>query len=504
MLKCGSTYLSTSVSVATVLRRLRLPDKTRRLWIDTISINQEDDVEQTCQVKLMHRIYKAAYRTIIWFGEADKSTGVAFKMLEALHAVCIEARKLGDGQPCTFETLKQCSLPSSDDSRWEAFERLLFNRWFTRTWVLQEVCLSSNSWVHKGPHQIEWSKLSLVVSALVQSQACDHLRIKIHPAYPTSTFWARWSDRANLLSLLCFSIDMTSTKKVDKVFALIGLATDQASTLHLIDYSKTASDIYLAIAKHYLGQGYMAVLNLASDPSFRELNELPTWVPDWSCWPRAQPMLRVKQSCDSNGDHTLNCANVTPNFSRDGSVLVLRGIISDRVRAVGTTLPHPINISHRAVALGFIKQWHGIARSRSTYPTGESIDEAFARTIIMDWKLKSGRDRGELFHAYMKQFLFGRSRVHNTTPYLGTSEFHKQIRYSCMKRTFFVTDSGYFGVGPYHLRPGDQVALFANGVTPYIIRKAGKGKHSFVGDAYIHGMMDADLSMTALEDVYLV
>lgn len=60
------------------------------------------------------------------------------------------------------------------------------------------------------------------------------------------------------------------------------------------------------------------------------------------------------------------------------------------------------------------------------------------------------------------------------------------------------------GVGPYHLRPGDRVAIFACGVTPYIIREAGADSYTLVGDAYIHGRMDEKASMLHLEDITLL
>jgi hypothetical protein len=47
-------------NLLTALKRLRLPDGSRRLWIDAICINQEDGREIFHEVRLMTNIYSIA------------------------------------------------------------------------------------------------------------------------------------------------------------------------------------------------------------------------------------------------------------------------------------------------------------------------------------------------------------------------------------------------------------------------------------------------------------
>ena len=56
------------------LRRLRLPRRSRRLWIDAVCINQDDNDEKTAQIAVMGAIYSKARRTIIWLGEDSADT----------------------------------------------------------------------------------------------------------------------------------------------------------------------------------------------------------------------------------------------------------------------------------------------------------------------------------------------------------------------------------------------------------------------------------------------
>ncbi|KAK6428583.1 hypothetical protein LTR95_015273 [Oleoguttula sp. CCFEE 5521] len=53
------------------LRRFRLQDKPRTLWVDAICINQKDNVEKTRQVQIMGHIYRYADRVIVYSGQAE-------------------------------------------------------------------------------------------------------------------------------------------------------------------------------------------------------------------------------------------------------------------------------------------------------------------------------------------------------------------------------------------------------------------------------------------------
>ena len=52
------------------LRQLRLPEKTRVLWVDAVCIDQTDNQERNHQVTLMRMIYTQANRVIVWLGNS--------------------------------------------------------------------------------------------------------------------------------------------------------------------------------------------------------------------------------------------------------------------------------------------------------------------------------------------------------------------------------------------------------------------------------------------------
>lgn len=49
------------------------------IWIDAISINQDDDIEKSAQVNMMGTIFHDASRVIVWLGKSSLATDLALK-----------------------------------------------------------------------------------------------------------------------------------------------------------------------------------------------------------------------------------------------------------------------------------------------------------------------------------------------------------------------------------------------------------------------------------------
>lgn len=68
-------------------------------------------------------------------------------------------------------------------------------------------------------------------------------------------------------------------------------------------------------------------------------------------------------------------------------------------------------------------------------------------------------------------------------------------------QNFFITKSGYIGIGPPNTKTGDQIWVFSGGNVPFVMRevdgrKAACPQLTLIGDAYVHGIMDGE----AVED----
>ncbi|CZR65469.1 uncharacterized protein PAC_15369 [Phialocephala subalpina] len=69
IITCNGQQHPVTPNLALALKRLRLPDTTRIVWIDAICVNQEDLEERSQQVQLMRVIYSQAWRVVVWLGE---------------------------------------------------------------------------------------------------------------------------------------------------------------------------------------------------------------------------------------------------------------------------------------------------------------------------------------------------------------------------------------------------------------------------------------------------
>jgi hypothetical protein len=82
----------TRENLEAALRRLRLKERPRILWVDALCIDQINIEERNAQVGLMRDIYKGASRVLIFLGLAENDSDVAMDLINGdLDAGCDEA-----------------------------------------------------------------------------------------------------------------------------------------------------------------------------------------------------------------------------------------------------------------------------------------------------------------------------------------------------------------------------------------------------------------------------
>lgn len=64
-------------------------------------------------------------------------------------------------------------------------------------------------------------------------------------------------------------------------------------------------------------------------------------------------------------------------------------------------------------------------------------------------------------------------------------------------RCMITTNNGDIGFAPIESEPGDVVVAVVGGSVPYVLRPTGRGRgrqreYTFIGDAYVHGVMDGE------------
>ncbi len=59
-------------------------------------------------------------------------------------------------------------------------------------------------------------------------------------------------------------------------------------------------------------------------------------------------------------------------------------------------------------------------------------------------------------------------------------------------RTVMVTTSGWMGVVPVEAQVGDLICVVSGQETPYVLRRKAGDRYTFVGECYVHGIMDGE------------
>lgn len=134
------------------LQSIRSKDSMTTIWIDALCINQGSLSERASQVSLMGEIFGQATHVTIYQSPVDPSVSLAvtiiaqiFQALRAIHGENASGMYL---TPEQFNFSSQVELntpdgPLSVNDELQALFRFFSNKWFRRTWVLQEVKTTS-------------------------------------------------------------------------------------------------------------------------------------------------------------------------------------------------------------------------------------------------------------------------------------------------------------------------------------------------------------------------
>ncbi|KAI0182517.1 heterokaryon incompatibility protein-domain-containing protein, partial [Xylaria flabelliformis] len=242
----GLNFMVTS-NLWILLRDLRQANTDRYLWIDAISINQDDDLERGHQVRRMQIIYSSAERVLCYVGQTSESIDIFMNSL------------------VTFQKRASGYRWTPNDSRWkltweraqfelqlrygndvaaiqkQGLELLLKRPWFRRVWVLQEVASARKASLCCGRNSIPVQIFSASTSVL-DADLDSHTRavLKLMPTYSRKNL--RKTRHRDLCQILVDFRRSEASEPHDKIFALLGLCADQSVWEAVVpDYTQTES-----------------------------------------------------------------------------------------------------------------------------------------------------------------------------------------------------------------------------------------------------------------------
>ena len=242
--------------------------------------------------------------------------------------------------------------------------------------------------------------------------------------------------------------------------------------------------------------------------------DFPSWVPRWDIF--SDLSLIGKVTCDH-----FAAANRRPIIipSSDPNELVVRGIFCDRVWWHTRTLTRQDFLSPSTSSPVFSIAPRCLVhkdpvpkypRLINTIMGDPDRIRAYQKTWTAGYSsVPYGLDPD--FLAYQEEFL--RKKLPNlTTPetlmLLSTAEmrggrgdarrFANAAAEACHGRRFFITEAGFFGIGPGILEEKDMVAVVLGHDVPVVLREKSKlRRHAdgyvLLGDCYVHGIMSGEV-----------
>lgn len=243
---------------------IRSPHRAMRIWVDVICIDQQSCAEKTHQVQLMSRIYSNAACTQSWLGH-DLSV-LAAQMRLARKQNELSDQNLADNKNIASE---------------HALLALLNHRYWTHAWVVQDILLAKEVWIHCGHEALRWSDLILMAqrlanllhsSSVYYRQLLENSNLVHLQNLRSSTRYRRFPE------LLIEYANYGCENVQDRIFGLVGLINDDTDPLFMNDFSEDVCQNRKAIIDYSLPteelfQRLMDLYDLLPAQSFA----LPLW-----------------------------------------------------------------------------------------------------------------------------------------------------------------------------------------------------------------------------------
>ena len=527
-LLCNGVPLSITANLHSALQRLRLVDKPLLLWADAVCINQDDIEEKEAQVRLMRRIYTQASLVVADLGDAgDDYDDVATIFNALVHIV----KTTSAYEQIGYEHYERYGLAAYTDRKWESWRKFLARPWFRRVWVMQEYALASAVNMMYGTFHLHGEALPGLIPQIINrnfapsihatadSYAQQHTA-NLNSAAMSAMLSARQDikchrSRGLLHHLRYLSSFCEATDKRDKVYALLGLATDAERSALQVSYSDSTAEVYHGTAKLLIEQGSgIEVLYEASCYSY--LNGLPSWAPNWAGDRVSESLGWTTSAQGVKTFRATGSARSTIKISADGRLLHVRGIYVDSIEAITDPpqeVPHTLDFISARFQYLWNFEWASQAlvhkhKKTLRYSPGEGLTNALWRTLICDitkdvtgnltrpapsslatsflacLELQNIMTNGDTEAAWRNNRDAVERVVRESQPFIEAFEpLVKGMR-------FCVTRDGYTGMVPARARSGDGICVFLGGAVPFVIRKTDSGYYLLVGECYVHGLMD--------------
>ncbi|KAH8664888.1 heterokaryon incompatibility protein-domain-containing protein [Ilyonectria robusta] len=493
-------------SLYAALHRLRLEDETRLLWVDQMCINQNDIKEKASQVQLMRAIYSKCTRCLIWMGQADVSCPLSDAAKAVSFLEYLAALNNADDQ-------SSVPVPAFVTSEHEFLAALKALRtisvqegpWWRRVWTVQEAIIPRDLLFLWGPFTLPWQTMIEAAWGFInfygdvrdvgETGDMGHLSAQL--------IWLNGSkdDGDPPIGITMHWRFRKATDPLDNVYALNGLfSPGEMPRVSNCDYSLSPARVFTDFTLDL-----MTIYGLLP-PTFDTYLEddiatagLPRWALDMKSWPKYRTNEWNRYSGYDIYQANKGLPEADFSYNAEGT-LDLDGNFIDTIKAIGDGHYVEEWVDEPTVPLlPTIRSWWDLyvseyinKLSSTTEPDHSTALRLFHRLLIGDVVSTSDWDIERLATD---------EDVDLVSEFLESGEEDRRPHATdgmARNQRFFFTRSGLMGLGRLDTKPGDEVWVFNQGRTPFVLRPRAhrpgdSPSFDFVGVCYVQGIMQGEL-----------
>ncbi|KAM0271384.1 hypothetical protein ACHAQH_009131 [Verticillium albo-atrum] len=360
---------------AAILQLATATSTPRPIFIDQICINQLSPADKATQVPLMGAIYTHSTRVIVWLGLSTPTSDDYFRFMRRINTSAPLARIIqmaGKEFLSLYDAIAEPSQPcdpalvSDRDAMLALIEAnpeyplqsaidFMSRPWFSRLWIIQEVCLGQDAIFLCGKeaicvtcfratmifftmHNARWIRTvkgDIPIRLVNQREHVFLLNAPIIRLFQERKAIHGGAGKGDLFDVVAkYNVNnrgpkIGATMPEDRIFGLMGLARKEEVWKRVrVRYGDTVG-VYTDFA------GLMAArrTDLLLYSQFpKNIPGLPSWVPDWSA------EMRVPHGYAGLGKPVFSAGGsgeTAPRIDPTSGSLVLEGIIVDRISQIG-------------------------------------------------------------------------------------------------------------------------------------------------------------------------
>ena len=475
------------------LRHLRRKSGRRRLWVDAICIDQSyGSTEKGPQVSLMASIYRNTEECLVWLGTSSLTSDISIDLLAQLartssnHGFGLETIPQTFARPGRLPHDLVAALDKLARTTAGKLSQLTMNEhlscffgqsWFQRLWIVQEMALPLKLTLQNGEKKLDGLEFLLGTLVLNYLSKQDSYFRQMDPSNlrtAANLCLVRLVTQniedpclePGILELVAKNSERICREPKDRIYALLGIQSSRDIIPITPNYDASDEDAFRQFAiDHLLGGDLRCLCYAGLVRHTCKKRALPTWVPDWTC---NDTRIRVRIG-HSFGISYEACRMGKKDIAfdeKDAAVIRIRGVLLD------------------------------VVNMDSSPGAGDGMAQWMRRLICIERHLSPCK---------ISQCAMLPSQETVTQ----VLELVEAVGHG---RSLFTTKSGYIGLGPVSLEPGDAIVFFHGAETPFLLRKVcldkGKGnapsctaddgsrsaeRWQLVGDCYLHGFMNNEI-----------